>query len=142
MPFGIVKLSPDNQSNVWNGGYDYAISSISGFSLVHGMSLSGVSYMPFVGDLFFGEEYPKLFPGSSDGPFGNMWTAGYRSRFEKESEKRSPGYYSVHLLDPNVTVELTATKRTGMIRSTFPASNKRLLLLDFDPPTEELTESK
>jgi len=23
MPFGMVKLSPDNQSNVWNGGYEY-----------------------------------------------------------------------------------------------------------------------
>ncbi|ASV29703.1 GH92 family glycosyl hydrolase [Maribacter cobaltidurans] len=140
MPFGMVKLSPDNQANVWNGGYEYAISSISGFSHVHGMSLSGVSFMPFVGDLFFGEEYPKLFPGTADGPFGNMWTAGYRSRYTKESEKGSPGYYSVHLLDHKVTVELTATKRCGMIRSTFPKSDKSYLLLDFDSPTEELTE--
>lgn len=140
MPFGMVKLSPDNQGNVWNGGYEYSVSSISGFSHLHGYSLSGVSYMPFVGDLYFGEEYAKLFPGPSDGPFGNMWTAGYRSRYEKESEKGSPGYYSVHLTDAKSTVELTATDRCGMIRTTFPKSDKSVLLLDFNPPTEESSE--
>jgi len=25
LPFGLVKLSPDNQSNVWNGGYEYTV---------------------------------------------------------------------------------------------------------------------
>lgn len=140
MPFGMVKLSPDNQKNVWNGGYEYAVGSISGFSHIHGMSLSGVSYMAFVGDPVAGSEYPKLFPGEADGPFGSMWTAGYRSRYEKKSETGKPGYYAVHLMDYNVDVELTATKRCGMIRTTFPGSDKNHLLLDFDPPTEELTE--
>lgn len=139
-PFGMVKLSPDNQGDVWNAGYEYSVNSISGFSHLHGYSLSGVSYMPFVGDLQFGEEYFKLFPGPADGPFGNMWTAGYRSRYEKSSEKGSPGYYSVHLTDANATVELTATDRCGMIRTTFPKSDKSTLLLDFNPPTEESSE--
>ena len=31
-PFGMVQLGPDNQGQVWMGGYDYAINSISGFS--------------------------------------------------------------------------------------------------------------
>ena len=140
LPFGMVKLSPDNQKNVWNGGYEYTVGSISGFSHIHGMSLSGVSYMPFVGDPISGGEYPKLFPGEADGPFGNMCTAGYRSRYDKKSEKGSPGYYSVHLMDCNVDVERTATKRCGMSRITFPQSDQRHLLMDFDPPTEELTE--
>lgn len=139
-PFGMVKLSPDNQGNVWNAGYEYSVNSISGFSHLHGYSLSGVSYMPFVGDLKFGEEYFKLFPGPADGPFGNMWTAGYRSRYEKASEKGSPGYYSVHLTDAKATVELTATDRCGMIRTTFSKSDKNVLLLDFNPPTEESSE--
>lgn len=93
MPFGMVKLSPDNQKNVWNGGYEYSVGSISGFSHIHGMSLSGVSYMPFVWDPIAGSEHPKLFPGEADGPFGNMWTAGYRSRYDKKSEIGKPGYY-------------------------------------------------
>jgi hypothetical protein len=25
LPFGLVKLSPDNQTNVWNGGYEYTV---------------------------------------------------------------------------------------------------------------------
>ena len=28
-PFGMVQLGPDNQGNVWMGGYEYAIGSIS-----------------------------------------------------------------------------------------------------------------
>ena len=39
LPFSMVKLSPDNQGNVWNGGYEYSISSISGFSHLHPMGL-------------------------------------------------------------------------------------------------------
>ncbi len=140
MPFGMVKLSPDNQRNVWNGGYEYSVGSISGFSHIHGMSLSGVSYMPFAGDPISGSEYPKLFPGEADGPFGNMWTSGYRSRYDKKSETGKPGYYSVHLMDYKADVELTATKRCGMMRTTFASAAQRHLLLDFDPPTEELTE--
>jgi putative alpha-1,2-mannosidase len=141
MPFGMVKLSPDNQENVWNGGYEYTVGSISGFSHLHGMSLSGVNYMPVTGELFFGEEYTKLYPGEADGPFGHMWTAGYRSRYKKEDETGSPGYYSVHLLDYDIDVELTATKRCGIIRSTFPESEQSRFILNFDPPTEELNNT-
>ena len=39
LPFGMVKLSPDNQKNVWNGGYEYTVGIISGFSHIHGISL-------------------------------------------------------------------------------------------------------
>ncbi len=139
-PLGMVKLSPDNQLNVWNGGYEYTVGSISGFSHLHGMALAGVSYMPYVGPLDFGDEYLKLFPGSPDGPFGNMWTAGYRSRYGKASERGGPGYYAVDLIDTPVRVELTATDRCGMIRTTFPATRQARLLLDFDPPTEERSD--
>ncbi len=141
LPFGMVKLSPDNQGNVWNGGYEYTVGSISGFSHLHGMSLAGVSYMPYVGRLRFGEEYGRYFPGEPDGPFGNMWTAGYRSRYDKASETGAPGYYRVDLLDAETRVELTATARCGLLRATFPEADAeargRYLLLDFDPPTEE-----
>jgi len=41
MPFGMVKLGPDNQGNVWNGGYEYTISRISGFSHLHGNTCAG-----------------------------------------------------------------------------------------------------
>jgi predicted alpha-1,2-mannosidase len=139
-PFGLVKLSPDNQGNVWNGGYEYTIGSISGFSHLHAMSLAGVSVMPAVGKV---EPYPgqaRVFAGTGDGPFGGMWTAGYRSRYRKESEKGSPGYYSVELLDAGVTVELTATKRCGVMRFTYPAAEEARLVFDFDFAKEEKEE--
>jgi predicted alpha-1,2-mannosidase len=135
LPFGLVKFSPDNQDNVWNGGYEYTIGSISGFSHLHAMSLSGVSLMPVVGPI-----ESKLFPGPADGPFGGMWTSGYRSRFRKDTEKASPGYYGVELLDYHIKAELTATTRCGMMQLTFPESDQARLLLDFDFPTEERTQ--
>ncbi len=142
LPFGMVKLAPDNQGNVWNGGYEYTNASISGFSHLHGMTLSGVSYMPITGNLYFGEEYAKLFPGNADGPYNGMWTCGYRSRFKKEDEKGSPGYYSVKLYDYNVNVELTSTTRCGLMRLTYPKGNESHLILDLDCPSEELANIK
>lgn len=32
MPFGMVKLSPDNQRRGWKAGYEYTIENIAGFS--------------------------------------------------------------------------------------------------------------
>ncbi len=141
-PFGMVKLSPDNQENVWNGGYEYTINSISGFSHLHAMSLGGVSVMPVVGNLQLYPGQYKTFPGKPDGPYHTMWTAGYRSRFKKETESGSPGYYRVHLLDYDVLAELTATKRTGWSRFTFPKSEDAHLLFDFNFDKEEKEEIK
>ncbi len=140
LPFGMVKLSPDNQENVWNGGYEYTISSISGFSHLHAFSLSGLSVMPVVGklDLYPGQE--KTFQGKADGPFGGMWTAGYRSRFDKRTEKATVGYYAVDLLDYNIKVEATATKRTGWLRFTYPQSDASRIVMNLNFPVEEKNE--
>jgi predicted alpha-1,2-mannosidase len=140
LPFGMVKLSPDNQDNVWNGGYEYTIGSIAGFSHLHAMSLSGLSVMPVRGNI---ELYPgqiKTFPGASDGPFAGMWTAGYRSRIDKTSESASPGYYGVTLLDYGIRAELSATTRTGWLRFTYPQCNDAKILLNFNFPVEERNE--
>lgn len=142
MPFGMVKLSPDNQGNVWNGGYEYSVNSISGFSHLHAMSLSGVSVMPMVGKIELYPEQHKVFPGAIDGPFHTMWTAGYRSRFEKATEKGSPGYYSVVLSDYNIKAELTSTMRTGWCRFTFPTDSLAHILYDFGFAVEEKNEIK
>jgi predicted alpha-1,2-mannosidase len=55
---------------------------------------------------------------------------GYRSRFDHSSETASPGYYSVFLKDENVKVELTATRRAGFHRYTFPQSDHARVILD------------
>ncbi|MHA4895822.1 hypothetical protein ACXZ1K_13795 [Pedobacter sp. PWIIR3] len=51
MPNGMVKLSPDNQGNVWQGGYEYSVGSIHGFSHLHGWTMAGLLTMPTNGDL-------------------------------------------------------------------------------------------
>ncbi len=137
-PFGLVKLSPDNQSNVWNGGYEYTVGSISGFSHLHAYVLSGVSLMPVTGPMEYNPGLFRVFPGAPDGPFGTMWTSGYRSRMRRDTEHGSPGYYAVDLIDYGVHVEATATMRTGALRLTYPATREAHLLLDFAFPTEEL----
>ncbi len=140
LPFGMVKLSPDNQENVWNGGYEYTIGSISGFSHLHAMALSALSVMPTTGKSYANEGWLKSFASPADGPFGNMWTAGYRSRFKKETEVANPGYYSVDLLDYNVKAELSSTMRCGMMRFTYPETKEAHLILNLDFATEEKNE--
>jgi predicted alpha-1,2-mannosidase len=140
LPFGLVKLSPDNQTNVWNGGYEYTVNSISGFSHLHAFCLSGVSLMPVTGPIEYNPGLYRVFPGAPDGPFGGMWTSGYRSRIRKETEHGAPGGYSVDLLDWRVKAELSATMRCGVMRLTYPATDEAHLLLDFAFPTEELCQ--
>ena len=140
LPFGMVKLSPDNQGHVWNGGYEYTVGSISGFSCLHAMGLSGVSLMPVTGSLRPYPDYARLFPGEPDGPFGGMWTAGYRSRIRKETEQGSPGYYAVDLLDYQTKVELTCTMRSGMMRIRFPGGEAAHIVMNNDFPAEELND--
>jgi predicted alpha-1,2-mannosidase len=137
VPFGLVKLSPDNQANVWNGGYEYTVASVSGFSHLHAYCLSGVSLMPVTGPMEYMPGVFRVYPGSPDGPFGTMWTSGYRSRIRKDTERGSPGYYACDLVDYATHVELTATARTGAMRIAYPRHTPAHLLLDFAAPTEE-----
>ena len=142
LPMGMVKLSPDNQSQMWNGGYEYTVASISGFSLLHNMALRSFAIMPSVGPLNLDPTSSRFQPGSPEGPFGGMWTAGWRSRFDKSTEVAKTGYYGVDLMDSGIKAELTATERTGLLRFTFPQSDEAHIFLDFDPPAEEQIETK
>ncbi len=134
VPFGIVQLSPDTdtiphningvyQKRVYEycAGYQYKDSTIVGFSHTHfngtGHSdLGDILIMPTAGEL-------KLNPGTSDNPEN-----GYRSRFSHATEKASPGYYEVMLDDYDIKAQLTATKRTGVHKYTFPEKDGRIIL--------------
>ncbi|MBZ4192242.1 GH92 family glycosyl hydrolase [Niabella beijingensis] len=134
MPNGMVKLSPDNQRNVWQGGYEYSIGSIHGFSHIHGWTMAGLLTMPTNGDL-------SLTPGLPDDPFKGAG-AGYHSRFRHEDEKAAPGYYSVYLLDSRIKAELTATERTGVQRYSFPADSSNRVMIQLNLPSEYGIELK
>ncbi|MCK5136740.1 MAG: GH92 family glycosyl hydrolase [Bacteroidales bacterium] len=123
-PFGMVKLSPDNQRKGWKAGYEYKIGNISGFSHLHSWTMGGLLTMPTVGPL-------KITPGLENEP-----DQGYRSRFSHDNEIAQPGYYSVFLDDYGVKAELTSTTRAGFQRYTFPESEDARILVDLHIPTE------
>jgi predicted alpha-1,2-mannosidase len=124
MPFGMVKLSPDNQRSGWKAGYDYNVLNIAGFSHIHSWTMGGLLIMPTTGKL-------KILPGSETNP-----EMGYRSKFRHENEVAKPGYYSVYLDDYKIKAELTATTRAGFQRYTFPKSDSARILIDLKIPTE------
>ncbi len=124
MPFGMVKLSPDNQRHCWKAGYEYTIENIAGFSHIHSWTMGGLLTMPTVGKL-------QVVPG----PEGDS-DAGYRSRFSHQREVASPGYYAVTLDDYGIRAELTSTTRAGFQRYTFPKAENARILFDLLTPTE------
>ncbi len=123
-PFGMVKLSPDNQDLGWKAGYEYDIDNISGFSHLHSWTIAGLRTMPTVGEL-------KINEGTENHP-----ERGYRSKFSHDNEKATIGYYSVILDDYNINAELTTTKRAGFQRYTFPKSDEARILVDLLIPSE------
>lgn len=137
-PFGAVQLSPDtemvphNVDGVYNprayaycAGYQYGDKTIVGFSHTHfngtGHSdLGDILMMPTVGEV-------QLDRGTADRP-----ETGYRSRFSHAREQAEAGYYSVMLDDYGVKAELTATRRCGVHRYTYPQGEGHLILdLDY-----------
>ena len=124
MPFGMVKLSPDNQNQGWMAGYEYNIENVSGFSHLHSWTMGGLLTMPTTGKLV-------TVPGDQAKP-----DEGYRSRIRHETEVASPGYYAVTLDDTGIRAELTCTTRAGLQRYTFPEADDARVLVDLHIPTE------
>lgn len=124
-PFGMVQLSPDTDRDLWEtaSGYEYSDTSIMGFTLTH---LTGTG-IPDLGDFLFMPQIgePKLVPGAKEDP-----DSGYRARYSHDQESASVGYYKVKLLNNNVTVELTAGERAGLMRFTFPQSDNAWIMTD------------
>jgi predicted alpha-1,2-mannosidase len=127
VPFGLVQLGPSNipQSWDWCSGYHISDSTIIGFSHMHlsgtGIGdLGDINLMPAVGETTLGR-----------GTAGDYATGLY-SLFRRATEKVKPGYYAVHLDRYNVDVELTATKRTGFHKYTFPASDNAKVVFDLE----------
>jgi len=123
LPFGMAKLAPHtnayNSPGAWMPcGYDDRHTSIEGFGHFHEFQVGGVVAMPTVGVI-------KTVPGTLEDP-----EAGYRSRFDKETEVAETGFYSVLLKDYGIKTELTATKRVGYHRYTFPKSDQSNILFD------------
>lgn len=124
-PWGMTQVSPNTITGGDNGaGYSYEHTTIEGFAMTQ---MSGIGWygdlgnflvMPTVGTL-------HTFRGMEENP-----EAGYRSRYDKASEKASAGYYAVHLTDYDIHTELTATPHGGVMRFIFPENEKSRIQID------------
>nr|WP_329743548.1 GH92 family glycosyl hydrolase [Dyella sp. A6] len=132
VPFGMIQLSPDTampnfkHAYAWAAGYQYGDPTIMGFSHTHfsgsGHSdLGDVLVMPIAGAV-------RLDPGDPAKP-----GSGYRSRFSHNTEVEQAGYYAVTLSDYGIRAELTAGRRVGWHRYTFPKNQPAHVLLDLRP---------
>ncbi|HEY3371147.1 MAG TPA: GH92 family glycosyl hydrolase [Prolixibacteraceae bacterium] len=124
MPFGMAKLGPSTNGHYGNSqgweavGYDARHTSIEGFANFHEFQVGGIVLAPITGKL-------QTIPGTLENP-----EEGYRSRFNRKNELATSGYYSVLLDDYNIRAELTATKRVGFQRYTFPQSKESHIIFD------------
>jgi predicted alpha-1,2-mannosidase len=113
-PFGLVSLSPDTLiKGDWGAGYVYGEPYIRTFSHVHDWQLGGVPVMPVVGQMKGAEGYEA-----------------YKAAYSHESEVIRAGYHKVTLKDSGIVVELTSTKRVGLHRYSYPATDAAYVLLD------------
>lgn len=118
-PQGMAKLAPSTNGHYGNAsgweavGYDPRDRTIEGFVLFHEWQLGGAMLTATNGPL-----YTK--PGDSS----DVVKKGYRSHYRHSTEVAEPGYYRVMLDDYGIKAELTATKRVGFLRFSFPEANQ------------------
>jgi predicted alpha-1,2-mannosidase len=112
VPFGMVQWSPDTPYAA-PAGYHFGDTEITGFSLTH-LNGAGCSAK---------RDFPVM-------PVVGAWdpSADPRAAFSHDAEIASPGFYEV-TLKSGIRVDLTATRRTGLARFTFPADPSAKVLL-------------
>ncbi|MBQ6141094.1 MAG: GH92 family glycosyl hydrolase [Kiritimatiellae bacterium] len=117
-PFGMVQPGPDTSHSGWEhcSAYQYGDKRIMRFSQNH---LSGTGCSEFT-DLGF-------MPAAGDP--ASALRRDYAARFDKATEKASPGYYAVTLAC-GTKVEATCTRHVSLFRFTFPKGKKASLLFD------------
>jgi len=117
VPFGMIQVGPQSGNCSWDytGGYQYRDTTLEGFSQNR---INGTG-CPDMGDLLFF-------------PFCGEWLSeNYFSSYSKDSQKVSPGYYSVYLDDCGVNAEMSATEHVSMQRYRFDERGKAKVMIDF-----------
>lgn len=125
-PFGMTQVSPNTITGGDNGsGYSYEHLTIEGFAFTQ---MSGVGWYGDLGNCL-------VMPGTGTlqtyaGKESDSFKGGYRSAYDKTSEKASPGYYSVLLTKYGIRTEATASPHGGMLRFTFPENKESRIQID------------
>ncbi|HZZ96687.1 MAG TPA: GH92 family glycosyl hydrolase [Jatrophihabitantaceae bacterium] len=111
VPFGFASVSPDT---MYPGSAGYRTDhDIIGFSHTH---VSGVGGGGTYGNFRLTPLVGPLRVNDISSP--------------KANELLAPGYYAVMLARPDIHVEISATRRTGIHRYTFPSTTHARILLD------------
>ena len=63
MPFSMVKISPDNQNDGWQAGYDPTFETVGAFSHIHEWTMGGLGMLPVNGPLKTKVGDPRSAPG-------------------------------------------------------------------------------
>jgi putative alpha-1,2-mannosidase len=124
-PYGLVQVSPNTITGGDNGsGYSFEHTSIEGFAFTQ---MSGIGWYGDLGNLLVTPTTGplKTSKGTSEAP-----EKGYRSRYSKEDEKASAGYYAATLTDYDIKAEMTAAPHSGMLRFTFPKHQQSRIQID------------
>lgn len=115
-PMGMMQPGPETGNFSWEycSGYFYDDERINGFSQNR---LNGTGCVD-LGDLLIQ-------------PFAGEKRSDLSSRFDKSTEKASPGYYTVALAENEVKVEITTTPHVAYHRYTFAKEKPAHVLADF-----------
>jgi putative alpha-1,2-mannosidase len=107
-PYGMVQVSPNTITGGDNGsGYSYEHDSIEGFAFTQ---MSGVGWFGDLGNFLVMPANGILRTKAGKRDFSDQ---GYRSHYQKSSEKASAGYYKVNLSNYNIKAEMTAAPHSG-----------------------------
>ncbi len=123
VPFGLVQLGPNNETQGWDwcSGYHYSDSILIGFAHTH-LSGTGIGDL---GDLVF-------MPVSDDFKPDQNKKVPYpwKSTYLHDKETVKPGYYALHINRYNIDAELTAGERIGFHKYQFNNDGNSFLVID------------
>ncbi|SDG22245.1 alpha-1,2-mannosidase, putative [Dyadobacter soli] len=124
-PYGLVQVSPNTITGGDNGsGYSYEHTTIEGFAFTQ---MSGIGWYGDLGNFLVTPTTGTLHTArGKEGVPGS----GYRSKYAKEDEKASAGYYAATLSDYGIRAEMTAAPHSGMLRFTFPQNKQSRVQID------------
>ncbi|NWJ53117.1 MAG: glycoside hydrolase family 92 protein [Bacteroidetes bacterium] len=124
-PFGLVQVSPNTITGGDNGpGYSYEHTTIEGFAFTQ---MSGIGWYGDLGNFLVMPTTGSLKTNSGK---DELNISGYRSKYDKKSEKAIAGYYAVQLIDYNIKAEMTAAPHSGILRFTFPNNELSRIQID------------
>ena len=124
-PYGMVQISPNTITGGDNGsGYSSEHTSIEGFAFTQ---MSGIGWFGDMGNFLVMPTVGKL--KTSSGSLENP-DSGYRSHYNKDSEKATAGYYSAELSDYEIKAEATVAPYSGILRFTFPENEHSRIQID------------